>query len=246
MRIKFRPMPWLTVLTLICLGILISLGTWQYQRLGWKTNLIAEIDAAAEAAPITSLKLANELLENNEPLDFRRVSLSGEFVQPSLNNAEPFHLIMPDGKSLNWRLIQPYVTEQGVVFVATHEFTNAQKANPPAAEIGSRSISGYARLIRKSSKFAPISDPVTNHWYVFNADPEAVDWAHALQDQIIPTAYYIDWVDTNISASELPVRKPELRNHHLDYMLTWYSFALILLIIYIILHRRQGRLQFRD
>ncbi|MBT5836528.1 MAG: SURF1 family protein, partial [Hellea sp.] len=35
-------MPWLTAIVLLFLLILINLGTWQYERLKWKTNLLAE------------------------------------------------------------------------------------------------------------------------------------------------------------------------------------------------------------
>jgi surfeit locus 1 family protein len=237
-------MPWLTGLTLVCLGILISLGTWQYRRLQWKTDLIVEIDAAAEASPITNLAVANQLFKADDPLDFRRISLAGEFIAPSANVGQPFHLVMPDGKSLEWRLIQPFKTDNGNVYVASTTFENARKNSPPEAETGPHTIRGYARLVRKSSRFAPKSNPATNSWYVFNGNPDVLDWEAAVDGSKIPTGYYIDWVMSTGSAAELPVKKPEIRNHHLDYMLTWYSFALILLVIYLLLHKRQGRLQF--
>ena len=45
MSVTFRPMPWLTVITAVMLTVLISLGVWQYQRLAWKTDLLAEVEA---------------------------------------------------------------------------------------------------------------------------------------------------------------------------------------------------------
>ena len=56
--------------------------------------------------------------------------------------------------------------------------------------------------------------------------------------------FYIDTVPGASDADLLPLKRPDIRNNHLDYMLTWYSFAVILLIIYFILHRRAGRLKF--
>ena len=55
MRVKFRPMPWLTAIVAIMLAILISLGVWQYKRLQWKTTLLAEVEASVTAPPLTSL-----------------------------------------------------------------------------------------------------------------------------------------------------------------------------------------------
>ena len=39
--------------------------------------------------------------------------------------------------------------------------------------------------------------------------------------------------------------KPNLRNQHLSYAITWYSLALVLLIIYILFHRSVSRLLFK-
>jgi len=71
-----------------------------------------------------------------------------------------------------------------------------------------------------------------------------LDWERAVKEAVIPTAFYIKLVDNVEDARELAVKKPDLPNNHLSYMLTWYSFALILLVIYFLLHRKQGRLQF--
>jgi cytochrome oxidase assembly protein ShyY1 len=49
-------MPWLTAIVLLFLLILINLGTWQYERLKWKTNLLAEVESAAVSKPFYSLE----------------------------------------------------------------------------------------------------------------------------------------------------------------------------------------------
>ena len=246
MGIKFRPMPWLTFLTLICLGILISLGSWQYKRLQWKTDLIVQIDAAAEAAPLTRLSEIDTLLAGEKPVDFRRISLAGEFVKPNVNNGDPFHLMMSNGKSMMWRMFQSFKNGDDYVFVAAKEFADREKATPPKAVAGEYTLNGYVRLVRPSSRFMPASNAAINEWHVFNADPATLDWSNVVTGANMPVTYYIDWVVGVTQADQLPIKKPELRNNHLDYMLTWYSFALILFVIYLILHRRAGRLQFRD
>ena len=38
---RFRPRLWPTLRTLLALAVLLALGTWQVQRLAWKTELIA-------------------------------------------------------------------------------------------------------------------------------------------------------------------------------------------------------------
>jgi surfeit locus 1 family protein len=237
-------MPWLTLITLICLGILISLGTWQYQRLEWKTNLLVEIDTAANAAPLTDINEMARLYADEHPLDFRRIEVEGEFIKPTVNAGQPFHLMMSNGKSMFWRLFQPFQTSDGIIYVATKSFTDKQKNKPPLAVQGPQSIVGYVRLVRKASSMQPKSNPETNNWFIFNGAPDSLNWARAVKGTAIPLGYYIDQIADAESAAELPVKKPELRNHHLDYMLTWYSFALILVVIYFLLHKKHGRLQF--
>jgi len=240
MRIKFRPMPGLSIAVLICFAILGTLGTWQYKRLMWKTGLITEINQAANAAPLTALSQANDLLKSSAALDFRRIELDGIFVQPEINNGQPFHLSRSDGKRFFWRLYQPYKDGDQTAYVATHKFDDAQKISPPNVETGPQKIVGYVRIPNMATRFMPKNNREANRWFVFNSSPDFLDWAGPTRE--IEIAYYIDQVFDVKTAAELPVKIPEIRNNHLDYMLTWYSFILILLVIYLIIHKRAGRL----
>jgi len=245
MRIKFgplifKPMPGLSLAVLICFAILGSLGTWQYKRLIWKTGLITQINQAANAEPLTSLAQANDVQKSGAPLDFRRIELDGTFVRPKINNGQPFHLSRSDGIRFFWRLYQPYRDGDQAAYVATHKFDDAQKTSPPSVETGPQKIVGYVRIPNLSTRFMPKNNRETNRWFVFNSSPDKIDWAGP--DNDIETTYYIDQVIGATKATDLPVRIPELANSHLDYMLTWYSFMLILLIIYLIIHKQAGRL----
>ncbi len=241
MKIKFNPMPWLTVVTLICLGILLWLGTWQYQRLAWKTRILAEIEQAAHAEPLGSLSGINQLLAQGKPIDFRRVSLQANFAVPPLNSGAPFHLMGSNGKAFTWRLYQPMSVDANSAYIAGREFTEVQKDNPPKTIVGEKQVIGYVRLVQKPNWTIPKSDVKTNRWFAFNASPEVLDWS---DNGTIAITYYIDHVEHIKSVDDLPVRIPDIPNNHLDYMLTWYSFALILLIIYFLVHKKQGRLRF--
>lgn len=243
--LTFRPMPGLTIVTLICFAILISLGNWQYKRLIWKTDLLVQIKQAANAAPLTNLAQADAVLASGKPLNFRRIELNGAFVSLTGNNDQPFHLMRSDGKRYYWRLYQPYKVGAEIVYVATYDFDDARKATPPASTTGQKPVIGYVRLVQSANKFTPKSTLATNRWFAFNGAPEMLDWADALTGETIQTTYFIDQTVGAQSATDLPVRIPEIANNHLDYMLTWYSFVIILLVIYLILHKRAGRLGFK-
>jgi surfeit locus 1 family protein len=244
MKIEFRPLPVLTFITLIMMGILLSLGTWQYQRLQWKTKLLADIDTAAHAQPLHSIGDINALVTEGKPVDFRRVSLTGTFTAPRVNHGQAFHVLRPMEAALVWQLYQPFISNEQGVYVATIEFDKDGDIAAPKGLSGMATINGYIRLVQPANRFTPNNNPDANRWFSVNGSPELLDWAEAVAGTDITISYFIDQVLEETDANNLPVKIPDIRNHHLDYMLTWYSFVLILLVIYLILHKKQGRLRF--
>ena len=238
MKLHFKPMPWLTVVTAICLTILINLGTWQYHRLQWKTDLLAEIDAAAEAAPFTSFADVLDTLEEGGPVDFRRINVSARYVPIEA----PYHVYKSTNKGIYWNQFIPFRDGQDVIFVNIGELADAQKTRPITQPTSPIEFGGYVRKARKRGWMQTKSTPEQNRWFSFNPMPETHDWGQGLSGDV-ETRIYIDASDGAENADDLPPKRPEIANNHFDYMLTWYSFAVILLIIYFILHRRAGRLK---
>jgi len=229
-------MPWLTVVTVVCLAILISLGTWQYHRLQWKTALLAEVEAAGEAAPLSSLADVLDRLEEGGPIDFRRITIKARYIQIET----PYHVYKSTNKGIYWNQFIPFREGQDVVFVNIGEIADAQKALPIVYPTGPIEFGGYVRKARKQGRFATKSTPEKNRWFGFNPMPETHPWGQNLRDDV-ETRFYIDASDQVEKASDLAPKRPEIANNHFDYMLTWYSFAVILLVIYFILHQRAGR-----
>lgn len=62
--------------TAVVLAILVGLGTWQVQRLQWKTALIAEREArlAAEPVPLPAV------IDDPDSYNFRPVTVTGRFL----------------------------------------------------------------------------------------------------------------------------------------------------------------------
>lgn len=240
MRPYFRPFPGLTLVTLVFLVILISLGTWQYHRLQWKTGLISEIDAAASAQPLTGLSALEAAAASDEPIDFRRINLQGRFV----TDAQPFHVYKPDNQGVFWNRFVPFIGDGQTVFVNIGAIPDSEKDKTLDLPTGEQKLAGYVRVPRPQSRFASKSTPSENRWFGFNPMPETHNWADRVSGGA-NTDFYIDASDGQASASQLPIKRPDIRNNHLDYMLTWYSFAFIWLFIYVLLHYRRGRLGFR-
>lgn len=246
---KFRPFPGLTLFTLISLGILLFLGTWQYQRLGWKTDYIARIDAAADSPAFTSADDITTASAAGEPVDYRRVKLSGTYHQISGQDkkAIEFHVFKSQDGKTNWRIFRPLKSVSGhEVFVAGELVSDGSKDLPRLISTETVFVSGYVRTWQAPSRFVAKSTPSANRWFSFNALRSTDPWEDILAPANINGNFYIDAAQTSGApiAEDLPVKKPDIPNNHFDYMMTWYSFALILLIIYFILHIRAGRLRF--
>lgn len=230
MAIRFRPLPGLTLAVLICLPILMGLGLWQYQRWQWKTDVLAEIEAAVTAPPLQGLAVLTAL-PADAPVDFRRIQISGSATGPT------WHLYAPEG-SIQWqpfRFVQSGTAESLVGFT---RFDDRVKEAVSAPELeGDRA--GYVRRIRPRTGFekwlGAAHSPDTNRWFEIN--PEGA-WR-------LDARRYVDLHPTASDASKLPVMRPDIPNNHVSYMLTWWSFALILTIIYALLHIRAGRLSWR-
>ena len=245
MKIKFKPMPWLTVVVAICIAILIALGTWQYNRLQWKTALLADVEAAVTAPPFTSLDALHRAIQAEEPVDFRRIGFTASPAPGSLIYA----VYAPEKGGIYWNLFRQYSAAPDI-FGRYTQVTDAKKPGGEARVAAPSAPEGNIGYVRKVHEMGTVesiikskASPDTNRWFKFN---QSGDWG---QGDILTSHYiYITKVQSNASgaldAADLPILRPDIPNNHFDYMLTWYSFALILLIIYFILHRRAGRLSF--
>jgi len=245
MNLQFRPMPWLTGIVAVMLAILISLGVWQYQRLQWKTNLLAEVEASVTAPPLTSLDDLDRAISAGEPVDFRRIELTG-IVGGEIYE---YHVFKSQAGGIFWDVFRPFQSKKSkqtrVIFVRTQTIDNAQKGEDNFERLIRYELEPVYGYVREDHPMGRVEAWVkskpnrqTNRWFKFNQDGS---WGEALSSKTI-RSHYVE-LDLNVeSANALPVRRPEIRNNHRDYMLTWFSFAFLLIIFYGLIHRRAGRL----
>ena len=238
MALRFKPMPGLTLITAICVIILMSLGTWQYQRLQWKTALLAEVEAAINAPPLRSLRELESEIDAGNPVDFRRIELTATMTGSDL----PYLVYQPRQDGIYWRAYAPLLESDINIYGAFGVVRDDKKEVYDISYLPS-GVVNLAGHIRKTYPMGRIeswvkssANPKSNRYFKFN---QTGDWDIG---GVIETDIYLDLSEDFDDASLLPIKRPEIRNNHFDYMLTWYSFAIILLIIYAIMHYRNGRL----
>jgi surfeit locus 1 family protein len=197
------------------LAILAGLGTWQLQRLRWKTGLLATI-AAAEAGPAIPL--------TEHPTDYTKVFTEGRFRHdlavtlgvevrgPALGT----HLLVPlerDGAA-------PLLVDRGWVPLQDGEITRPE---------GRLRVEGYVRPGETAGTFSATDSPATRRFYTL--DPAAIGAAIG-QPALAPFAV----VALGPPGSALPQpaqQLPRPPNSHLGYVITWYGLALSALGVFI-------------
>lgn len=225
----------LTLASLLAFAGLIALGTWQVQRLHWKEGLIAE-RAAALAAPPVDLPAT---LEAARGLEFRRVRASGVFLHDHeflVNTTE-----RASGKAGDL-VVTPLRRADGSVLLVERGWippelrdAGTRAAGNPA---GTVEVDGLLRIpsAGKPGYFVPDNDPQKNQW--FYIDLNAMGRA-ARAPSVLP--FYLE-AGPAPNPGGYPLggqARTDLPNDHLQYAITWYSLAAALVVIYVLLVRRE-------
>lgn len=221
---------WPAVLASIpVLAILLALGTWQVQRLHWKTALLADI-AAAEAGPPRPLS-AN-------PAEFSKVEITGRF----LHDREALLGLEVRGATLGARLLTPLTAEGRRPILVDRGWVPMDR---PAASVahpeGEVRIVGYVSPPEARDSMAARDDVAGRRFYT--ADPRAIGVALGLPETEPFFLVALRAPEAPAGALPDPARTlPRPRNSHLGYAITWYGLAasLVGVLVAWIVGRRRG------
>ena len=223
----FRPRLWPTLVAALGCLVLIALGTWQFERLQWKEQLIAErqarLAAPAEILPADSVDWA--------AWDFRKVRAGGTFR----HDLEQLFGAQAIGGQVGHHLLTPLVRPDGPAVLVDRGWVPADKAHPAARRAGQIErpveVGGIARYRADDAPgwFTPDNKPAESLW--FGYDLPAMEEALGLE--LLPVVIE---ADATPNPGGLPLggqTRTELPNRHLQYVVTWYGLALALLAIYV-------------
>uniref|UniRef100_UPI003100B16E SURF1 family protein n=1 Tax=Neorhizobium sp. EC2-8 TaxID=3129230 RepID=UPI003100B16E len=206
-------------LTLIFLG----LGTWQVQRLFWKLDLIARVDARVTATPAPAPSSTAWPGINAENDEYRRVTATGIFR----HDEETLVQAVTDLGPGFW-VLTPLEQADGTTILINRGFVPADRRDPAAradGEIeGLVKITGLIRISEPDGAFLRSNNPAGGRWY--SRDVAAIATTKGL-GQVAP--YFIDADATPIPGG-LPVgglTVIRFRNSHLVYAVTWYLLAVM-------------------
>ncbi len=188
-------------------GILVGLGIWQVQRLAWKEDLLAQIDAQISADPVS----LSPGLDRYAP-----VEVTGSFTDGHIRMLASRKNIGPV-----YRIIRPFEEEfQGRILVDTGwqpESASVSELIPETVR-----LTGNIDTPNEADGFTPDPDLNRNIW--FARDVPAM--AAALNTQPILVVLR-DAPEMDLGVTPWPVDTAGIPNDHLQYAITWFSLAVI-------------------
>jgi surfeit locus 1 family protein len=238
MGLHFRPLPGLTLASLVGLAILIALGTWQMQRLEWKTALIATMEGRLAEEPVS---LDTALALDGQDRAFRPVTVTGRF-----DHGRELFLFAQGRGGPGAKVVTPMVLDDGRTVLVDRGFVPQRLLDAAERQEGQTeglvSLTGALRPPSPLSAFTPPADPETR--MVFARDLEAM--AGLGGDDVMP-GVLIEAGPLSVPGGWPRAAWPstDLSNRHLEYALTWYALALVLCMVYLAYHAKAGRLGLR-
>lgn len=245
----WRRLLWPAVLSAMALVVLLSLGTWQVNRMHWKEALIADVTDRLKADPVPLPNVDEWASLDPELYQYRRVTLTGRYLHDQEQRA---YMVVsaPLGGSYGG---------QGVWIMTPLELFNDGKASGksvwinrgfvPNALADSDIISGFEEPVNVSGLMrrpeeAGFATPGDNGfdgtlWFVRN--PAALQLqATGSPGQAAPFFVDLD-ADETVLLPQSGETRVQFENRHFGYVLTWYGIALTLLGVFIAFAIREAK-----
>jgi cytochrome oxidase assembly protein ShyY1 len=217
---------------LVAVTAFVALGSWQLERKAWKEALIASLEQRLSAPPEELPPPARWAGLDRGAAEFRRVKFTARFepARPALVYAAGSPL-RPDVKGPGYFVFAPAQTSDGGVVAVNRGFVpgDRSEAMRHAAPIMPVEVSGALRW------------PEPGTWFVKDYDPGEDTWF--VRDQVAMAArngwgavapFYVE-MDAPQPTGGLPrvgSLKVSLRNEHLQYALTWYGLAAVVVVMF--------------
>ena len=230
------------------LVVLLGLGTWQVERKAWKEALIATLEARVSAAPQPLPPSLRWPSLDRAATEFTRVGFTAAFLPGRrFNDTQREARLYTAGSELRddirapgYFVFAPARLSDGTTVVVNRGYV----ANPhPTATTppvplppGPVDVIGAIRFPEQPGWFGQAYSATDDLWFV--RDPLAMasrnGWGFV-------APFYVD-MEAPMPSGGVPKPGPikvNLRNEHLQYAITWYGLALVLLAVFGLWARRR-------
>lgn len=211
----------LFVAMLIVTAATTALGAWQVQRLIWKRELIARVDARVHAEPVSPPPASASVTAAND--EYKHVRVAGTY----LNDKESFVQAVTSHGPGFW-VVTPLLTADGSHILINRGFVPADRRDPSKRAEGQvegqTEVTGLLRVTEPGGGFLRENDAANDRWY--SRDVTAI----AAARNVAPTAAYFIDAEANPAAATAPVgglTVIKFPNNHASYIFTWFALAVM-------------------
>ena len=196
---------------LLGLALLLSLGVWQVQRLGWKEGVLADLEARLYGPP--------------EPLPAEPDPVADEYAPVRLEGAigDEALRVLASSKRLGaiWRIVSPFELEDGRRLLLDRGAIPAMREDVPAG--GRATVLGNLHWPAERDGWTPEDDPDANVWYARDVGR----MAEALRTEPVMVVAREVTVASGAApeVAPLPLDTEGIPNDHLGYAITWFGLA---------------------
>ncbi|HWT63921.1 MAG TPA: SURF1 family protein [Ochrobactrum sp.] len=229
----------LSVLALGFFALFLGLGIWQVERLQWKLDLIARVDARVHAEPVAAPGRDDWVNVNQAEDEYRHVTLTGTY----LNDKEILVRALTERGSGFW-VLTPLRSDDGALTFINRGFIPDARRDPALrteTQIASETtVTGLLRMPEPDGFFLRPNDPDRNEW---NSRDVAAFAAKEGLGTVAP--YFID-ADAQSNPGNVPIgglTVVTFRNSHLSYAITWFVLAAMVAgaAIFVWRHERKAK-----
>lgn len=216
------------LVALPALALLCGLGVWQVQRLAWKEDLLARIDARIHAPPTPLPPRADWPALAAGDYEYTHVSATGVWESRYTGVAiyRPSGRFADGGSGPGYWLMEVLKLRDG-----GHLLVNAGMIRPDYRDDpklirrlsdGEVTITGLPRASEARNPFTPADNPAKNEWYT--RDVAAIAAALELDD-VAPFSLDRDAHPANPGMPGGGATVLSIPNDHLSYAVTWFGLA---------------------
>lgn len=225
------------LLTVLFLALFILLGCWQLHRASFKRELEQDFAKQLHAAPLSLAKVVSQ----PEHFKYYPLQIKGYF-----DNAHTFLLENKyHDHQLGYEVITPVtipgeksqmLVNRGWIVAPLHRNILPQL---PMATTELQTLEGQLYVPEKGFILGETFDQ-TQHWPVRAQAIRLNDFSHVLHTSLFPFMILLDPHQANGFIRDWhPVTMPAYK--HLGYAVQWFSFGIVLIIIFLVRHTKKSR-----
>ena len=222
---------WGTVLSIVGVAVLCTLGTWQVQRLQWKAGILDAIEA--EYAVDASENLLSQAMLSKD-IDFKRGYIVGTYMHDKTVLLHP----RMHKKEVGYHVLTPLRIsgDQGSVILVNRGWVpldwDALSDDEVRKSDGVLKITGMLRSAPRVNSFVPENIPDQDIWY--RIDLEQIAQAQGLQPFVSNMLYAETEGGGGKAYPVAAATRISPNNNHAQYAFFWFAMAVAMVGVYIL------------